>query len=245
MDCVVWQKPEFFFLFFLDNVKPMKRGRVPKGFLSSNTAYMLVYKKLTTDWPVSATKKMKLKKFDAEVSVSGNPVNLERLTVKDQSDTSDEAEQKNGVGDVSPTEEGSPERIPKLEPENKIEVDESVASQNIDAPMLKNETVETVVNTDECKDKCDPVVQQLQNKIQHPKKPIVKIVKLDYKRLNGAAHRAMSCGERDFYEEVRYRFLRYILDIIKDNHSSAFICICFSTDGIRELASEQHNARTR
>lgn len=196
-----------FFPFFIDNVKPMKRGRVPKGFLSSNTAYMLVYKKLTTDWPVSVTKKMKLKKPDTEVSVSSDSVNLERLTVKDKLDTLDEAQRKNGVGDVSPTEEENPPRIPKLDLENKIETDESMASQNTDEPVVKNETVETVVNTDECKDKHDPVTQQLQNKIQHPKKPIVKIVKLDYKRLNGAAHRAMSCGERDFYEEVHYQFL--------------------------------------
>lgn len=200
-----------FFPFFIDNVKPMKRGRVPKGFLSSNTAYMLVYKKLTTDWPVSATKKMKLKKPDVEEStVSGDPVNLERLTVEDKSDTSDEAQGKNGVGDVSPIEEENPQRILKLDLENKIEMDKSLAPQNTDTPAVQNEITETVVNTDECKDKHDSVVQQqLQNKIQHPKKPIVKIVKLDYKRLNGAAHRAMSCGERDFYEEVYHQFLIY------------------------------------
>ncbi|XP_032686910.1 ubiquitin carboxyl-terminal hydrolase 48-like isoform X2 [Odontomachus brunneus] len=192
-----------------DNVKPMKRGRVPKGFLSSNTAYMLVYKKLTTDWPVSATKKMKLKKPDAEASIPGNPVNLESLTVKDKSDIPDEAQRKNGVGDMSPTEEENSPIIPKLDLENKIKVDESVASQNNDVPTnVKNETIETAVPTvcvnAECKDKHEPVAQQLLNKIQHPKKPIVKIVKLDYKRLNGAAHRAMSCGERDFYEEMEF-----------------------------------------
>ncbi|XP_011139721.1 ubiquitin carboxyl-terminal hydrolase 48 isoform X2 [Harpegnathos saltator] len=189
-----------------DNVKPMKRGRVPKGFLSSNTAYMLVYKKLTTDWPISATKKMKLRKLDTEVSVSSDPVNLERLSVKDKSDTLDEAQRKNGVGNVSPIEEENPQRILKLDLENKMEIDESVVSENTDVPIeVRNDTVETVVNTDECKDKHDPLtLQQLQNKIQHPKKPIVKIVKLDYKRLNGAAHRAMSCGERDFYEEMEF-----------------------------------------
>lgn len=190
----------------------MKRGRVPKGFLSSNTAYMLVYKKLTTDWPISATKKMKLRKLDAESSVLGNSVNLESLIVKDKLDILDEAQRKNGIGDMSPTEEENTQVIPKLDLENKTE-DESTGSENTDVSTdVKNETVETIVNTDECKNKHDSIVQQLQNKIQYPKKPIVKIVKLDYKRLNGAAHRAMSCGERDFYEEVYYQFLRCILD---------------------------------
>lgn len=35
---------------------------------------------------------------------------------------------------------------------------------------------------------------------------ISKNPKIDYKTLNGAAHRAMSCGQRDFYEEVMRRF---------------------------------------
>ncbi|XP_014488436.1 PREDICTED: ubiquitin carboxyl-terminal hydrolase 48-like isoform X4 [Dinoponera quadriceps] len=187
-----------------DNVKPMKRGRVPKGFLSSNTAYMLVYKKLTTDYPVSVAKKMKLKKPEVEVSVSSDSVNLERLIVKEKSDSSDEAQRKNGIGNMSPTEEENPYMISKLDFENKIDSDESVVLQNTDVSTAKNETIETIVNMDECKDTSDPIAQQLQNKIQHPKKPIVKIVKLDYKRLNGAAHRAMSCGEQDFYEEMEF-----------------------------------------
>lgn len=216
----------------------MKRGRVPKGFLSSNTAYMLVYKKLTTDWPVSATKKMKLKKSDTEASIPGNPVNLESLTVKDKSDMPDETQRKNGVEDMSPMEDENPPMIPKLDLENKIKVDESAPSQNNDVSTdVKSETVETAVCVSaECKDKHEPITQQLLNKIQHPKKPIVKIVKLDYKLLNGAAHRAMSCGERDFYEEVNHQFIIDSYWITKYNRLNALIY--FSTDGVRELESE-------
>lgn len=190
-----------FFFCFVDNVKPMKRGRVPKGFLSSNTAYMLVYKKLTIDCRISAMKKIKLKKPDAEVSASGDSINLERP----KADTSDETKRKNGIEEATSDHEGSPEKISKLDLEDKMETDESPVSENTDSPAAdENKTVETVVNTDECKDKNDIVSQQLQNKILCLKKPMVKVVKLDYKRLNGAAHRAMSCGERDFYEEVNF-----------------------------------------
>ncbi|XP_011699753.1 PREDICTED: ubiquitin carboxyl-terminal hydrolase 48-like isoform X2 [Wasmannia auropunctata] len=179
------------------NDKSMKRGRVPKGFLSSNTAYMLVYKKLTVDSRTSASKKVKLKKPDAEVNASSDTVSLEKLTVKEEnSDTPNET--------ASELEQNS---------ENRAEMDECTISKKTDTPTTdKNEKIETedrndteaIVSTNGCKDTQDSTLEQLQNKVHCLKQPVVKVVKLDYKRLNGDAHRAMSCGERDFYEEMEF-----------------------------------------
>lgn len=185
------------------NDKPMKRGRVPKGFLSSNTAYMLVYKKLTADSRTNATKKVKLKKPDAEVSC--DIICLEKLTVKEKSDIQDETKQKH-VEDASLSQEEkllieNETKISTLDSENIIEKDESTIKTDT---FTTDETTETVANTNGCKDTHDSTAEQLQNKTHCLKQPVVKVVKLDYKRLNGDAHRAMSCGERDFYEEMEF-----------------------------------------
>lgn len=195
-----------FVSFFLYIDKSMKRGRVPKGFLSSNTAYMLVYKKLTTDWRTNATKKVKLKKSDSEVSC--DIICLEKLTVKEKSDTLDETKLKHDVEDAPLSQEENSliqkeKNISILDSENITEKDESTISQKTDT-LTADETTETVASTNGCKDMNDSTVEQLQNKVHCLKQPVVKVVKLDYKRLNGDAHRAMSCGERDFYEEVSF-----------------------------------------
>lgn len=184
----------------------MKRGRVPKGFLSSNTAYMLVYKKLTADWRTNGTKKVKLKKSDAEINVSNDTVSFEKLTVKEKSDeTPEKTKQIYDVEDVSLIQEENFKKISKLDSENIIETDESIIFEKTDvATMDKNETTKTVASTNGCQDTHDSTLEQLQNKVHCLKQPVVKVVKLDYKRLNGDAHRAMSCGERDFYEEVSF-----------------------------------------
>lgn len=203
-------KRNHIFFYYIDNAKLIKRGRVPKGFLSSNTAYMLVYKNLTTDWRTNATKKMKLKKSDTEANISSNTTSLENF--KDKMDIVDETKLKNDtedaplIQDVSLIQEGDLEKISKLELENKTEIDEAVTSQKIDMIFMdKNKTIENV-DTNGCKNKYDSLPH---NKIQSIKQPIVKVVKLDYKQLNGAAHRAMSCGERDFYEEVCFLNIDY------------------------------------
>ncbi|XP_024891079.1 ubiquitin carboxyl-terminal hydrolase 48-like isoform X1 [Temnothorax curvispinosus] len=188
------------------NDKSMKRGRVPKGFLSSNTAYMLVYKKLTADWRTNGTKKVKLKKLDTEVNVPSDTVSSEKLIVKEKSDeTSDETKQKPDIEDAPSIQEENPETIPKSDSENVIETDEDAISKKTDIPTTdKSETEKTVASTNGCKDTHDSTLEQLQNKVHCLKQPVVKVVKLDYKRLNGDAHRAMSCGERDFYEEMEF-----------------------------------------
>jgi len=209
---------KLFFYIYIYIDKSMKRGRVPKGFLSSNTAYMLVYKKLTADW---RTKKIKSKKPDAEVNASSDIAYFEKLTVKENSDTPDETKQK-PVEDTPLIQEENSIKISKLDSENIIEMNESTISKKTDAPTTdENEIVETVVSTNGCKDTHDSTLEQLQSKVHCLKQPVVKVIKLDYKRLNGDAHRAMSCGERDFYEEVRsldINFFRRLLD---------FVCVTF------------------
>ncbi|KAL0101386.1 hypothetical protein PUN28_018901 [Cardiocondyla obscurior] len=185
--------------------KSIKRGRVPKGFLSSNTAYMLVYKKLTIDVRTNGAKKVKLKKHDTEINTSSDTIIFEKLTVKERADkTEDETHQKNNIEDVPLIQEDL-NNILKLNSEN-VETDESsTLSNKTDASLTnKSEVIKTVVSTNGCKDTQDSTLEQLQNKIYCLKQPVVKIVKLDYKRLNGDAHRAMSCGERDFYEEMEF-----------------------------------------
>lgn len=189
----------------------MKRGRVPKGFLSSNTAYMLVYKKSTTDCQINTTKKIKSKKPDVEANVSDESVYLERLTVKDKSDILDETKQKNNIENKPLFQEESSEKILNLKSENKIKMDKTVVFQKTDILTTdKVETVETIVNANGSEDKFNSASQQIQKKIESLKQPVIKVVKLDYKRLNGAAHRAMSCGERDFYEEVTFLKINFL-----------------------------------
>lgn len=182
----------FFIFFFIDNVKPMKRGRVPKGFLSSNTAYMLVYKKLTADSRAVAIKKMKLKKHDTEIFDDS-----EKVTVKDKFDSSDETKSKSDTEETSLNQQEHSEKMSELNSEIETKMD---ISESDSVTANKDKIAETTSNASE--DKCNSSFPQDRN-LPQIKESVVKLVKLNYKQLNGAAHRAMSCGERDFYEEVR------------------------------------------
>lgn len=159
---------------------------------------MLVYKKLTTESRINTTKKVKPKKLDTEANVPDDSSHLEKLIVKDTLDILDEIKCKSETDEIQ---EKSPEK--KLDTEDTIVVDNCVTSENADALTVRtDESVETV-DVDKMKDKYDPIaLDQI-----YRKKPVVKIVKFDYKPLNGTAHGEMSCGERDFYEEVRFNSL--------------------------------------
>ncbi|XP_020280412.1 ubiquitin carboxyl-terminal hydrolase 48-like isoform X2 [Pseudomyrmex gracilis] len=175
-----------------DNVKPMKRGRVPKGFLSSNTAYMLVYKKLTADSRAVAIKKMKMKKHEAETNFD----DLEKVTVKDKIDSPDETKPKSDTGETSLNQQEHSEKMSELNSgiETKMDISESDADS-----AIKDKISETI--SDASEDKCNSPQER---NLPQIKESVVKLVKLNYKQLNGAAHRAMSCGERDFYEEMEF-----------------------------------------
>ncbi|KAK2577520.1 hypothetical protein KPH14_003612 [Odynerus spinipes] len=164
-----------------ESVKNMKRGRVPKGFLSSNTAYMLVYKKLTTEAKSGNGKKVKVKRIDSEANNCSDPVSLERLTVKDKSDSTDEWKRKNNNENLKDAIE-SPGTVMKIEGDCKMDLDATVIS----------------------KDHEFEIKDSGKGRGEQTKEVFGRNAKLDYKQLNGAAHRAMSCGERDFYEEVEF-----------------------------------------
>ncbi|XP_076229795.1 ubiquitin carboxyl-terminal hydrolase 48 isoform X3 [Nomia melanderi] len=166
-----------------ENSKVIKRGRVPKGFLSSNTAYMLVYKKVTSDGRINNGKKNKSKKPEAET----NSHSVETHSDMDKPDSSDEGKRKNGpTSTVSNS--TSPGKILKLDTENKMDIVCAVSSSQ---------------DTDPTSSERNGKHYESDNKENHyDAQP--KGAKIDYKRLNGAAHRAMSCGERDFYEEMEF-----------------------------------------
>ncbi|XP_033330850.2 ubiquitin carboxyl-terminal hydrolase 48 isoform X1 [Megalopta genalis] len=163
-----------------DSTKVVKRGRVPKGFLSSNTAYMLVYKKVTMDNRMNNVKKTKTKK--AEVETNSN--NAEAYSDKEKPDSSDEGKRKNGP-DSTVLNSSVPIKVPKLD------VERNAKSENV---VSSSEVVDSTSNERNGKHEPD-------TKENHYE---VKNAKVDYKRLNGAAHRAMSCGERDIYEEMEF-----------------------------------------
>ncbi|XP_017788014.1 PREDICTED: ubiquitin carboxyl-terminal hydrolase 48-like [Habropoda laboriosa] len=185
-----------------ENSKVVKRGRIPKGFLSSNTAYMLVYKRATVERRTNNTKKNKQKKLDTDLNSDDDVMIIETVGVKEKSDSSDEGKRKIECISVSPDLEISG-KIPKLDLEDKQEIEISEQSPQDDA-------VETVTftkvdsNFDEQNGKHDEFDDKENQQDVQMKKPFVKNTKVDYKRLNGAAHRAMSCGERDFYEEMEF-----------------------------------------
>ncbi|XP_076161191.1 ubiquitin carboxyl-terminal hydrolase 48 isoform X2 [Ptiloglossa arizonensis] len=179
--------------------KTIRRGRIPKGFLSSNTAYMLVYKKVTTEWRINNGKKTKSKKVETDT----NSHSTETFINKEKPDSSDDGQRKNGPDSIIPDSSG-PEEIVELNTENKMDIEiEISSSQDVTAQeMLTSATVDS--STDEQNGKH----YESDNKEGQPeaqtKKLFPKIAKIDYRQLNGAAHRAMSCGERDFYEEMEF-----------------------------------------
>lgn len=165
---------------------------------------MLVYKKVTTEWRINNGKKTKSKKVETDT----NSHSTETFINKEKPDSSDDGQRKNGPDSIIPDSSG-PEEIVELNTENKMDIEiEISSSQDVTAQeMLTSATVDS--STDEQNGKH----YESDNKEGQPeaqtKKLFPKIAKIDYRQLNGAAHRAMSCGERDFYEEVR--LLRFFL----------------------------------
>ncbi|XP_066597829.1 ubiquitin carboxyl-terminal hydrolase 48-like isoform X2 [Prorops nasuta] len=150
-----------------ENAKTVKRGRIPKGFLSSNTAYMLVYKKLTVE---SKMRKVRSKGLEMEANNYGDSMDIERLTVGDISDSSDEGKSK---------------------------IDENKDEMEMDVKPLdtaKEESFRSLYQDKEEEDNCK----------KQGKRFCQGDSKVEYRLLNGATHRAMSCGERDFYEEMEF-----------------------------------------
>lgn len=185
---------------------------------------MLVYKKVTPEKRTCSTKKSKLKKLDGETNSNNNATAMEKiLIVQEKSDLLNEEKHRcdtmSGVSDIN-----NSEKILKPDMESKQEMETLKASP-------ENVAMAQSVNADSTFDEQNGKHYEFDNKENKldmdTKKPVVKVVKLDYKRLNGAAHRAMSCGERDFYEEVGIFSFSFIS--LMDIHMDA---LCYFIDGV-------------
>ncbi|XP_076627631.1 ubiquitin carboxyl-terminal hydrolase 48 isoform X2 [Colletes latitarsis] len=179
--------------------KIVRRGRIPKGCLSSNTAYMLVYKKVTVEWRMNNGKKTKSKKGEIET----NNHNTEMFIDKEKPDSSDERQRKNGP-DSTVSDSSGPDEVLELDTENKMDAEtEALSSQDITV-QEKITSLMLDSNIDEHNGKHYESDNREDQHEAQIKKSFANNTKLDYKQLNGAAHRAMSCGERDFYEEMEF-----------------------------------------
>ncbi|XP_076751475.1 ubiquitin carboxyl-terminal hydrolase 48 [Xylocopa sonorina] len=180
--------------------KVVKRGRIPKGFLSSNTAYMLVYKKVTPERRINNMKKNKPKKIESEANSNNDVTFVERITIKEKSDSAEEEKRKcESVPTVSDVDNLKKAQKPETESKQEIETLEA---------FPESDTMDTSTKLDSTYEERNGKFYEFDDKENqhdtHVKKSFVKNVKVDYKHLNGAAHRAMSCGERDFYEEMEF-----------------------------------------
>ncbi|XP_054007627.1 ubiquitin carboxyl-terminal hydrolase 48-like isoform X2 [Hylaeus anthracinus] len=182
-----------------DTSKIVRRGRVPKGFLSSNTAYMLVYKKVTTEWRMNNAKKIKSKKAETET----NSDSTEMCVDKEKGDSSDEGQRKNGQDSAVPDSSGS-EEVVILGTVNKMDVEMDISSPQDVSAQEKITSMMVDCSTDEQNGRHYESDNKEDQQELQTKKPFAKNAKVDYRQLNGAAHRAMSCGERDFYEEMEF-----------------------------------------
>lgn len=158
---------------------------------------MLVYKKVTPEKRTNSTKKNKLKKLDGETNSNNDATSTEKILIKEKSDSLNADNQKCDkmlvVSDMN-----NSEKISRFD----VKVEQEVETLRASPKNIMEHSEKTDLTFDEQNGK-HYEFDNKENKLNVIlKKPIVKIVKLDYKRLNGAAHRAMSCGERDFYEEV-------------------------------------------
>ncbi|XP_043280492.1 ubiquitin carboxyl-terminal hydrolase 48-like isoform X2 [Venturia canescens] len=200
--------------------KVVKRGRVPKGFLSSNTAYMLVYKRLIVDGKQgTAGKRGKVKK-PAETESSNNTSQLEKLTVTElagDGQITEDGKRKNCADISSLMSVGNSSSSP-----NKTKVDSS-RTNAVKKKKLDDDGEMMDVDKPETKPLLSPEQKNLINGIigcnsieSHELEPknvkvetivqeaVTKNAKIEYGLLNGDAHRNMSCGERDHYEDLEF-----------------------------------------
>ncbi|XP_023289479.1 ubiquitin carboxyl-terminal hydrolase 48 [Orussus abietinus] len=188
-----------------ETTKNVKRGRVPKGFLSSNTAYMLVYKRLPFDAKVAASRKGKVKKSDTEGNGNGS-TQLEKISTLGNFspvEITEDGKRKSPDQNSSKVIEcSSPEKKSKMDME-KMETDVSPVPNSIQGPSvieppIVDEAESQTVDTSEIS-----VPGHAKMEERH-KKVITESSGIDYSTMNGETHRTMSCGQRDFLEEMEF-----------------------------------------
>lgn len=219
------RKFEYIFVDLDTTTKVVKRGRVPKGFLSSNTAYMLVYKRIIADGKAGTGGKRGKGKKQAETESLNNTPQLEKLTVTElvgDGEITEDGKRKNCVDISSLLSVGNalsgPTRTKvescRTNAVKKTKFDDNFETMDVDEsetkPRLSPEQKNLIngiigFNSSESRQaepkvaKTGPLVQEV----------VIKNAKIEYGLLNGDAHRNMSCGERDQYEDVS-KFFKFL-----------------------------------
>ncbi|XP_046432124.1 ubiquitin carboxyl-terminal hydrolase 48-like isoform X1 [Neodiprion fabricii] len=181
-----------------DAPKNVKRSRVPKGFLSSNTAYMLVYKRVNDMTKLNVSKKGRPKKVGSETSSLQETENFNHTnqleTPNDERKADSDSDMPNSevIKSESISAEFSTESLTEKPQESNANKEDEHSNETADC--VKDRETDILKKSD---------VNQLTTNNTNSTQ-ILKNSKIDYKTLNGAAHRAMSCGQRDFYEEMEF-----------------------------------------
>ncbi|XP_015114794.1 ubiquitin carboxyl-terminal hydrolase 48 [Diachasma alloeum] len=165
-----------------DNGKVAKRSRVPKGFLSSNTAYMLVYKKNLGDGKARRPLDNGKRKETSDSDSSGpifSPVKKSKLKRKGRKKIRGDEE---GLDDHNSVDEGK----------DGVMNDEDLKEEGI---FCGKEEVERCLSPPGARDDKNGEIELTMKENYHK----------NYQMLNGDAHRAMGCGERDYYEAMEFQ----------------------------------------
>ncbi|XP_034947746.1 ubiquitin carboxyl-terminal hydrolase 48-like [Chelonus insularis] len=212
-----------------DNGKPLKKGRVLKGCLSSSTAYMLVYKRLSAEAKVRKGNKSGKQKDDNHILSS----NLNKNEIKDQVFETSIKESGSGSGENSKRKDSSDESPLIFSPikKHKSEKDEEhhqhktidkekngksdrndiatvVKRLNFDSESMNKKVCKNIqdyenTNNNDKKHKTVPEELNLEKDLTCDELKRNNWEKT-YQTLNGDAHRAMSCHDRDRYEELEF-----------------------------------------
>lgn len=188
-----------------DNGKIMKKGKVLKGFLSSNAAYMLVYKKITPEIKIINKKIDKRTKKDDDNNK--NDTNEMEITENNKRKDSSEFDSSDVTNKKIKT------RHQKKDDNNKkncMEIDDNNDNDFNNSNVVMKNDDESSMEIDDKKD-----IKDLSQK--------------NYQLLNGDAHRAMSCTERDYYETLEFQkwevseALRKLIKDENDSHENGLL----------------------
>lgn len=194
-----------------DGGKPAKRGRILKGCLSSNTAYMLVYKKLPAD--SKAKRILKVSKHQKEVmnhvaatsstksTRETTPEPCENSKRKESSDLDDSPY--SPVKKLKPNTETNHCTTIKHENNSNDESSGDLDKRKIDEKHLDSQMSKAVKKIDLDDVAALEINDDKNNKI-NDQPDIKNNWAKNYQLLNGDAHRAMSVGERDHYESIEF-----------------------------------------
>ncbi|XP_053599111.1 ubiquitin carboxyl-terminal hydrolase 48 [Microplitis demolitor] len=207
----------------------VKKTKILKGCLSSNSAYMLVYKRLSKE------------RSAAKESLKLN----DRNNLADDEIFKDNDNDKNKIKikDLNITDNGKRKEPVDLDPD--------------DSPSLFSPSKKYKSDDDQVNDKEFDELMEVGDKNSHVKSAVRKIAFDDkvnqevndvdswekkYRSLNGDAHRAMSCCKRDYYENLEFdkwelsETLRKIVRQENDTHQDSLLAI--QEENLREIDNQ-------